>query len=100
MKNTNEARQLFHLASTHPRFGPLGATIGKTMPITPKMAVKMMIGITAAPILWNLLFYFTGNTILLQLSAFLSIHLIFPIAHMTVFEIEMIAIGINCTDSN
>lgn len=39
---------------THPLFGPLGATIGSTMPTTPQSAVKMMNGTKDAPIVRNL----------------------------------------------
>lgn len=35
---------------THPLFGPLGATIGKTMPTTPQSTVKMRNGTNEAPI--------------------------------------------------
>lgn len=35
---------------THPLFGPLGATIGKTMPTTPQRTVKMRNGTNEAPI--------------------------------------------------
>lgn len=38
---------------THPLFGPLGATMGKTMPTTPQSTVKMRNGTNEAPIVRN-----------------------------------------------
>lgn len=35
--------------ATYPLLGPFGAMIGKAMPITPKMAEKIMIGSADAP---------------------------------------------------
>lgn len=43
-ENLSKIIDFSEILDVYPLFGPFGATIGKTIPITPKMAVKMMNG--------------------------------------------------------
>lgn len=40
--------------NTHPRLGPFGTMNGRTIPTTPQMTVKIIIGIAEAPISQNM----------------------------------------------